>query len=102
MRAHSKTHPINSVSTNSVMITNVEKNISAQDMIDSICGDLPKWAVMLKGLRGREGLTQKALGKLLEIEQSNISKMELGKRTIGKSLAKKLASLFKTDYRLFL
>lgn len=59
-------------------------------------------AVMLRGLRYREGLTQVELGKLLGIAQGNISLMEKGKRTIGKDIAKRLAHLFKTDYRLFL
>lgn len=71
-------------------------------MISKICGDIPEWAISLRGLRIREGLTQEALGKLLGIDQTNISKMERGKRNIGKSIAKRLADLFKTDYRIFL
>ncbi len=62
----------------------------------------PQGAVMLRGLRNREGITQAELGKLLDIEQTNISKMELGKRQIGKQIAKRLAKIFDTDYRLFL
>ncbi|WP_068469944.1 helix-turn-helix domain-containing protein [Candidatus Protochlamydia phocaeensis] len=76
--------------------------MSADEMIRKICGDLPEWAVTLRGLRNREGLTQAALGNLLGIAQTNISKMELGKRPIGKTIAKRLADLFHTDYRLFL
>lgn len=74
----------------------------AEEIIDEICGDLPEWSVMLRGLRNREGLTQAELGDILNIEQTNISKMELGKRPIGKTIAKKLAEQFHTDYRLFL
>lgn len=59
-------------------------------------------AVMLRGLRNREGMTQAELGKMLGIGQTNISKMELGKRSISKNVVKRLAELFKTDYRLFL
>ncbi len=76
--------------------------MSADEIIKKICGDLPEWAVALRGLRYREGLTQTALGDLLNIEQTNISQMERGKRPIGKMLAKRLAKLFKTDYRMFL
>ena len=65
-------------------------------------GDIPKGAVMLSGLRCREGLTQKQLGELLGVDQGNISKMERGKREINKSVARKLQELFKTDYRIFL
>lgn len=79
-----------------------ERSMSADDMIEKICENLPRWAVALRGLRNREGLTQSALGKLLGIEQTNVSQMELGKRSIGKAIAKRLADLFKTDYRLFL
>lgn len=56
----------------------------------------------LKGIRLREGYTQKALGKLIGVTQNNISAMEHGKRTIGKALAKKLAYTLKADYRNFL
>ncbi len=79
-----------------------EDSISAEAMIHHLCGSLPKWAVNLRGLRMREGLTQVAFGQLLNINQTNISKMELGKRSIGKTTAKRLAALFHADYRLFL
>lgn len=79
-----------------------DKPMSADEMIRTICEDIPEWAVALRGLRIREHLTQSALGQLLGIAQTNISKMETGKRSIGKKIAKRLASLFKTDYRIFL
>jgi DNA-binding XRE family transcriptional regulator len=56
----------------------------------------------LKGLRLREGYTQKELGKLIGVNQNNISAMEHGKRPIGKAMAKKLSEVLKTDYRKFL
>lgn len=56
----------------------------------------------LRGFRLREGLTQTELAKKIEVNQANLSKMEHGKRPIGKLIAKRLASLFKTDYRIFL
>ncbi|MGE3954283.1 MAG: helix-turn-helix domain-containing protein [Parachlamydiales bacterium] len=56
----------------------------------------------LKGLRTREGWTQADLASRLGVNQSNVSKMERGVRPIGKEMAKRLATLFKTDYRLFL
>lgn len=57
---------------------------------------------VLRGLRMREGLTQSQLAHEIGIAQANISKMEHGKRLIGKALAKKFASFFHTDYRIFL
>lgn len=67
-----------------------------------LLGGAPQGAVLLRGLRNREGITQAELGKLLNVEQTNISKMERGLRPIGKSLAMRIAKVFKTDYRLFL
>ena len=37
--------------------------MSGDDMIAKICGELPKWAVFLRGLRYREDLTQNEMGK---------------------------------------
>lgn len=65
-------------------------------------GDTPSPALNLRGLRNREGLTQEELGKAIGVEQSNISKMELGKRQIGIKIAKRIEDIFDIDYRLFL
>lgn len=81
---------------------NEDRPISVDDFIKECFGDLPSWAVALRGLRNREGLTQVALGEMLGTAQTNISKMEMGKRSIGKNMAKKLARLFHTDYHIFL
>jgi DNA-binding XRE family transcriptional regulator len=58
--------------------------------------------IMLRGSRYKAKLTQKQLAELLDISQHHISEMENGKRSIGKTMAKRLAEVFKTDYRLFL
>lgn len=79
-----------------------ERSMSVNETLKELCGDLPRWAIVLRGLRRREGLTQAVMGKLLGIPQGNISQMECGLRPIGKQIAKRLADLFETDYRLFL
>jgi len=56
----------------------------------------------LKSCRNAEGWTQTYLAELLGIDRANISNMENGKRPIGKAMAKKLAKVFKTDYRMFI
>jgi plasmid maintenance system antidote protein VapI len=61
-----------------------------------------KSGLVLRGVRCREGLSQKELASQCHISQENISKMENGKRTIGKDTAKKLAKVLNTDYRVFL
>ncbi|MEM7175776.1 MAG: helix-turn-helix transcriptional regulator [Chlamydiota bacterium] len=78
------------------------KPIKADDYLKKVYGDTPEPSVYLAGLRYRENMTQKELGEIIGIDQSNISKMENGERPIGKKIAKKLASIFKVDYRLFL
>ena len=56
----------------------------------------------LQGARVKEGLSQVELAEKLRISQSNLSKMELGKRPIGKTMAKRLAAILNVDYRIFL
>ena len=56
----------------------------------------------LQGARLKEGLSQVELAEILRISQSDLSKMEHGKRSIGKRMARKLAHALKVDYRVFL
>lgn len=59
-------------------------------------GDALSWA------RLHAGLTQLELSRELRVSQADLSKMETGKRSIGKRLARKFAHRFKMDYRDFL
>ena len=65
-------------------------------------GGIPGTALNLRGLRNREGLTQEQLGKAIELDQSNVSKMERGVRQIGIKIAKRIEEAFDIDYHLFL
>ena len=57
----------------------------------------------LRGVRYREGMTQRQLAEDTGIPQQHISEMESGKRQIGRERAKKIAeALHITDYRVFL
>lgn len=58
--------------------------------------------LMLRGSRHKAEVTQKDLAESLGISQHHISEMENGKRPIGKTMAKRFAEFFKTDYRIFL
>lgn len=98
MREHTKKHRISPAAYRSTS----EEPMTINKALHELCGDLPRWAIALRGLRRREGLTQVEMGKLLNIPQGNLSQMENGRRPIGKLIAKRLAELFKTDYRLFL
>lgn len=61
-----------------------------------------KPGVMIQGLRYRENMTQAELAKRIKITQGDLSKIENGKRPIGKEIARRLDKLFKSDYRIFL
>lgn len=100
MRAHTRKHRTKQESS----LYEERGSISADDYIEKAQKDLnlPKWAIALAGLRYRENLTQKELGEIIEVKQSNISLMERGLRPIGKNIAKRLAKVFKVDYRIFL
>lgn len=71
----------------------------AADRIKSAGGET---AHMVKTSREMAGLTQIELAKKLSMPQSNLSQIETGRRSVGKALAKKLAKVFKVDYRVFL
>lgn len=58
--------------------------------------------IVFRSIRTKTGLTQEQLAERLGISQADVSKIERGKRTIGKALAKKIEKEFKIDYRRFL
>jgi DNA-binding XRE family transcriptional regulator len=56
----------------------------------------------LRGLRGREGLSQKAMAEKLGILQHHISEMEKGTRSISIEMAKRISETFDISYKVFL
>ncbi|MCP4399215.1 MAG: helix-turn-helix transcriptional regulator [bacterium] len=56
----------------------------------------------IRGLRYREELTQAQRAGKIGVKRHHISEIEHGKRPIGKEMAKRLASVLKTDYKVFL
>lgn len=58
--------------------------------------------ITFRGIRTKGGLTQEELADKLGITQAEVSKIEGGKRPIGKALAKKIQKEFGIDYRRFL
>jgi DNA-binding XRE family transcriptional regulator len=59
-------------------------------------------AHMVRVSREMAKMTQVELAGLLKMPQANVSQIETGKRPVGKVLAKRLAKVFKVDYRVFL
>lgn len=80
----------------------VTDNVSIEEAFSDLISKYGEKGALLRGLRSRESLTQAEFAKKLNINQSNLSAMEHGKRPIGKEMAKKIGKVFKTDYRLFL
>ena len=58
-------------------------------------------AMMLRGLRGKEDITQAELAERLGISQNMVSDMESGKRNISLKMAKRIAEEFKVPYKAF-
>jgi len=58
--------------------------------------------ITFRGIRSKNRITQEQLAQKLGITQAEVSKIESGKRPIGKKLAKKIEKIFKMDYRRFL
>lgn len=85
-----------------------EKEIARQQAEDEkiygikdIFGEITP-AQVLRGLRHREGLKHKDLATALGISPAHLSAMEHGRRPIGKEMAKRLAKVLRTSYKVFL
>ena len=59
-------------------------------------------AMALRGLRGKEDITQAELAVRLGISQNMVSDMDSGKRNISLNMAKRLANEFNLPYKVFL
>jgi DNA-binding XRE family transcriptional regulator len=55
----------------------------------------------LRGLRTREGITQKELAARLGIRQHHVSEMEKGIRPITLDMAKRIGEAYKISYKVF-
>lgn len=59
-------------------------------------------AMLLRGLRGKEGISQAELAEKLGIAQNMVSDMENGKRNISIGMAKRIGETFNISYKTFL
>lgn len=76
--------------------------VSIESLFDKLDEKYTKAGALLKGLRLREGLSQVAFAKKINVTQANLSNMENGRRPIGKIIAKRIQKIFGTNYRYFL
>ena len=101
MRVHTKKHHTENQKPASFYIKK-EESINWREAVKEAYGNLSINSISLKGMRNREGWTQVELAAKIGVSQANLSKMENGKRPIGKKIAHRLAEVFETDYRVFL
>ncbi|MBY0384574.1 helix-turn-helix domain-containing protein [bacterium] len=85
-------------------IANTEDTESApaSDFFPDLKDPAKRIGIIFRGIRSKNNLTQAEVAERLNIDQSDVSKIEKGKRAIGKSLAKKIEKEFGIDYRRFL
>jgi ribosome-binding protein aMBF1 (putative translation factor) len=79
-----------------------EGSMEAEAFFEQLEKETGKHISALRGFRLREEMTQEELAEKIKIKQGDLSKMENGTRPIGKEIAKRLAKVFHTDYRVFL
>jgi ribosome-binding protein aMBF1 (putative translation factor) len=63
---------------------------------------LSEVALTVRAYRKALGISQAQLAEKLGCQQANVSAIEKGKRSIGGTMAKKLAKIFEVDVRMFL
>jgi DNA-binding XRE family transcriptional regulator len=100
--------PLDKASAIETLIKDVPRNDQGDELIDvgevfpNMRDSDKRRFIVFRGIRTKTGLTQEQLAERLGISQTDVSKIERGKRTIGKALAKKIEKEFKIDYRRFL
>jgi len=69
--------------------------------VDEVFPDMSP-AKVLRGLRGKEELTQAEFAERMGISQHHVSEMETGKRSITVDMAKRIGDVFGVSYKVFL
>ena len=59
-------------------------------------------AAMVRACRDAKGMTQQQLAEAVGVQKTHVSEIERGKRSVGKTLARKLGAALDVDYRMFL
>ena len=77
-------------------------SIPWRDVLGDFINETSQQAVVLRASRREKKISQKELAKMLKVDQSFISKIENGIKNISNPLAKKLAKIFNTSYKVFL
>lgn len=83
-------------------ITKNDQLVSADEVFKDLYDKYGKVGTIIRGARSKGGLTQAELAKKLGVTQADVSQMETNRRPVGKKMARRLAKVFNTDYRIFL
>ena len=79
-----------------------QATVPADEVFKDLHAKYTKPGSALRGARLKEEMTQVELADKLKVTQSDLSKMEHGKRPIGRKMAQRLAKILNIDYRVFL
>jgi|WetSurMetagenome_2_1015567.scaffolds.fasta_scaffold1004228_2 DNA-binding transcriptional regulator YiaG len=71
-------------------------SVTPEEAFAEINAKYTKTGALLKAVRLREGLNQKDFAELINVTQGDLSKMEHGKRPVGKILVERIAKKFKS------
>lgn len=77
-------------------------SVPAEEVFPDLKDPVKRIGIIFRGIRFKNNLTQAEVAMRLGLDQSDISKIEKGKRPIGKILAKRIEQEFGIDYRRFL
>lgn len=77
-----------------------EKPVAWKELAKDRLVKYKKAGLVLRGMRYREGMSQKELAVQSGVNQNEISKIENGKRTVGEKVAKRLAKALRFNYEL--
>lgn len=84
--------------------TQLKKTLSIEpaEAFAQINAKYGKASALVKAIRLREGMTQIQFAAAIHITQGDLSKIEKGKRSIGKEIAQRLSKKFGVNANLFL
>lgn len=77
-------------------IARPSSSITPEEAFAEINTKYTKTGALLKAVRLREGLSQHDFAALIEVTQGDLSKMEHGKRPVGKIIVSRIAKKFKS------
>ena len=91
----------NALRNEGLVVTEAESGDDALYTLEEVFGETHPGRAA-RGLRKSRGLKQKELAALLGVTPGNLSRMETGKRPIGKEMARRLGEALGANYKTFL